>query len=990
MKKIHIFIYSFLSPLLILSQSSTDSRERFNFYDVREEFYENFTGDLNERGNGLTPYRRWENYMEPRVFPTGNFDPTPLFDLYSEALNQQSTSANNFYVYNAQSSEPNWSLVGPTSAGYGIGRVNCLAFHPNNANIMFVGTPDGGVWKSTNGGESWSTNTDFLSSLGVSDIVINANNPDIMFLATGDRDGKDIYSFGLLKSTDGGDSWQTTGLQYNNSQEILVTDIALDAENDNNLLVTTSEGIFRSTNQGTSFTNVRTGDFMNVVFHPTNSDIVYAATRTNGQFWRSANNGQSWTQITSSGILTGGRRGQIAVSPHSPNTVFFAKIKNDDRNFYTIARSTDAGLNWTTHMTSNVHNSTTPNLVGSNPGSYYGQGWYDFAMAVSPWSASQIYVGGVSMYRSNDNGITWLHLNNTVNTLVDIHNIYYSPSNELFICSDMGLFKTPHPDYYGQGFDWTFLTKRVPITQFYGLGLSQTEDKILAGSQDNGLFRKSSNFFSTILAGDVMEAFIDPDNSDNCYHTHQYGALKRTYDNYGYTETSIDDISPPGNLQGNWQTPFVMDPNNSATIYAGFKELYKSTNRGDSWTTITSGQSNNNNLDEIEPTTNSNILYFSYDDKLFKTTNGGNTWSNISGALPNSHITHIVAHSENPNEVWVTFSGFNSHSVYRSTNGGSTWTNVSGDLPNIPFNCLVIDELNNHVYVGSDFGVYKGDADAITNGTYNWSHYNNNSLPNVIVYEMEIKSSNHSLYAATHGRGLWKNPLKRYPQADFEVSDLLCHLEPILFDDQSLFVPTSWNWNFGDGNTSTEQSPYHTYNIAGVYFVTLIASNALGSDTITKVISVLPTISTYTNHTSSGSYTWNGTTYFCSGIFTNHSIAANGCPHVDTLNLVINSPDNNITNVTSCDSYYWDISGQEYTTSGVYNQLVYSPQGCYVNEQLNLNITLSTSNTSTVSANTSYFWSANSQTYFCSGIYEHYSTNAAGCEHLETLILNIN
>ena len=226
-------------------------------------------------------------------------------------------------------------------------------------------------------------------------------------------------------------------------------------------------------------------------------------------------------------------------------------------------------------------------------------------------------------------------------------------------------------------------------------------------------------------------------------------------------------------------------------------------------------------------------MYFSDGPNLYTTTDGGTSWNNISNGLPYKTIKYIAIHPTDPDKVWVTFSGYTAvEKVYKSTNGGSSWQNISGTLPNIPVNTIVLDETSNleTLYIGTDLGVFTTDSTVS-----DWSGFNNNSLPNVIVSELEIQYQSNKLMASTYGRGLWSIDLliTSPPSANFFASDsMFCNIPATVDFTNTSYYSNSYYWDFGDGNTSTSTSPTHTYSNYGTYTVSLIANGPLGLDSI--------------------------------------------------------------------------------------------------------------------------------------------------------------
>ena len=232
------------------------------FYDVQQDFNKVWRGKLKEMARekskgkqeekeegGLEVYKRWESYMAPRVYPSGNMSlPSSTYEKFMN-WKQNNTAAK---TSSAQSTG-NWTSLGPIGSplgpspysGTGAGRVNFIRFDPTNSNTMYVGAPDGGLWKSTNGGTSWTTNTDFLSIIGCSDVAIDPTNTQIMYLATGDLEGNK-NSIGVFKSTNGGASWATTGANWPSSNYWTISKILMNPSDPLNMLISTNVGVFRT------------------------------------------------------------------------------------------------------------------------------------------------------------------------------------------------------------------------------------------------------------------------------------------------------------------------------------------------------------------------------------------------------------------------------------------------------------------------------------------------------------------------------------------------------------------------------------------------------------------------------------------------------------------------------------------------------------------------------------------------------------------------
>jgi PKD repeat protein len=806
-----------------------------NFYDVQQAFNSYWEGKIIEKGKGYKAFRRWESYMAPRVYPSGNMTlPSQNYENFVQWENQQAAAGI------PKSVAGNWSFLGPIGkpTGGGAGRLNFVRFDPTNANTLYVGAPDGGLWKSTNGGTSWTTNTDQLAVIGVSDIAIDPTNTQIMYIATGDGFAGDSFSTGVLKSTDGGSTWVATGLAWTASQGRTISRLLINPSNPQILMAFSSIGIWRTTNGGTTWTQP-TGTFngvMDAEFKPGDPTTVYAAGTI---FKKSTDGGLNWTTITTG--LTGIGRLAIAVTPANAAYVYVLGSKNSDSGFLGIIRSTNSGTTFTTRMASTASN----NILGWDNGSDAGgQGWYDLAIAASPTNADEIMTGGINMWRSTNGGTSftlnshWTGSYSKPYVHADIHDIVYLPGSgtTVFSGNDGGIFKTTN-----SGAAWTDISSNLSIAQQYRIGLSASNATLLvAGHQDNGTNKLNGTAWSQIYGGDGMDCFIDRTNNNVIYGSYVYGDHYKST-NGGASFTPITTGIPAGTGNEEWLCAIHQDPVTAATIYAGGRTaLYRSTNSGTSWTALGTPTGSGNIMEFVIAPSNNQIIYTikSGTNAVSKSINGGTSFTAVSTGLPtNSTPTGITVSNTDPNIVFVTYSGYiSANKVFKSTNGGTSWTNISTGLPNIPVNTIVFQNgaANDAVYVGTDVGVY------YKNNTTAWIAFNT-GLPNVSVSDLEIYYPTSRLRCATYGRGTWDSDLysavAAVPVASFTASaTTICVGQTVNYTNTSSGVPTAYSWTFAGGSpaTSTATNPTVTYNTAGTYTVTLTATNASGSNTATQ------------------------------------------------------------------------------------------------------------------------------------------------------------
>ena len=715
-----------------------------SFYETQKEFNNYWRHKTPEKGPGWKQFKRWEYFMESHVDSDGVFrNQNAVNQVYNDYITHQA------YLKTGKGPAGNWSQIGPFNppTGSGSGRSNCIAFHPTNSNFILLGTASGGIWKSTNGGASWSTNTDGLENLGISDIVFSPSNPNIVYAATGDRDGGDTYSYGLLKSTDGGSHWQPTGLAFSASVKRKIYKVIIHPQNPDILYIASSFGLRKSADGGSNWIQIRAGSFFDVEFKPNDANTIYAA--TGAIVIKSSDAGQSWSTL-SIPFTSSRSRLIIGVTPADANYVYVLAVKSSDNSFEGIYRSVDAGVTFT-------QKATSPNIIGrdANGNDNVGQGWYDLALGVSPVNKNLILVGGVNIWRSINGGGSWVlsahwtGANGAPYVHADIHEIKFSPHNgtTVWACTDGGVSQSTN-----NGGSWSEKNTNLSIAQMYRLGNSaSSSSKVITGWQDNGT-NLYNNSWGKVLGGDGMECIIDYSNNNTMYGSLYYGNIRRTT-NGGNNWTGITKNI---NEQGAWVTPFIQDPNTPSTLYAGFQNVYKTTNKGNSWQKISNFNSSISlNAIAVSPS-NTNVIYTSNRYYLYKTTNGGTSWTNITGAsFGSGSISYIAVDPTNSNKLWVTKSGFyNGNKVFASADGGTTWTNISGSLPNVPANTIVYEKNSaDGLYVGMDVGIYYRDTIL-----GDWIPFMKN-LPNVIVKELEIYYPSNKIRAATFGRGLWESPL---------------------------------------------------------------------------------------------------------------------------------------------------------------------------------------------------------------------------------------
>ncbi len=766
-----------------------------NFYDVQKAFNKYYEKTKAEKGKeenssnksfesmseeesedqmevpGYMLYKRWEWFMAPRVSATGErFAPDAAWKAMEKYKEQ----------YDSRSIAGNWTMIGPSTVSglAGAGRLCAVRVHPTDPNILFVCSPGGGLWKSTTGGTSWSTNTDWVSQvIGCSDIAIDPVSPNVMYLATGDGDHADTYSIGLLKSTDAGSTWNPSGLSFTMSQSRRISKILIHPTMTKTLILATSAGIYRSTDAGTTFTMVQSGSFKDMEFKPGDPNTVYASGTA---FYKSTDNGVSWVKITSA-LPVNTSRIAIAVTA-ADATIVYLIIGLPSPNYGTegFYQSTDAGTSFT--------KVSTPN-IGT-------QQWYDLCVASSPTNKNEILLGGQTQFlKSTNGGATWASSGS--GTHVDYHDIIYTSGTTVYLTSDGGVWKSTN-----SGSAWTNLNKGLSIAQMYGFGQSVTNANLnIQGWQDNGTARYNGTW-SSIMGGDGMLCFISWKNDQNMWGSQYNGSLNKS------TNGGTNFSACKGNITGTgaWVTPWIEDPVTANTIYTGFNDVWKHTSGGGTtgWTKISSFSGGGTLVNLAVSPADNKIIWATNGSALYKTSDGGITWTTITNQ-PAGTITYIACSKTNAKKAWITYSGFtSSNKVFQTNDQGATWVNLSGSLPNIPINCITVDKNGTDaIYIGTDVGVFYKDASLSV-----WQSFSTN-LPNVVVTQLEIFYPGNKLRASTFGRGMWESDL-------YGVTTSIEKEEPAFITTLKTFPnPNDGHFNLEMTIANTNNYIIEIYNVIG-------------------------------------------------------------------------------------------------------------------------------------------------------------------------------
>jgi Uncharacterized protein related to plant photosystem II stability/assembly factor len=658
----------------------------------------------------------------------------------------------------ATADEPVWVSLGPTN---GAGKMGPFAFHPTIAGTLYAAAAGGGLWKTTDQGTSWKPIGDSLAMLAVLSLAVAPSDPNVLYVGTGTSGFPTSIGAGLLKSTDGGESWSLPILADANSAS--VNAISVHPLNSQDLLIGTKGGGFRSTDGGASWSRIIfnlgiVGDFARDPIHP---EVLYASTWSGqNHLLKSTDGGTTWAD-KSSGLLVSTQalvvgKMKIAISPSDPSVLYLStlivnRFPQPDLGVAHIFKSTDGGESW--KDLDSIVNNPAPSIRH-----YITQNPRNNTLVVSPTDSNLVIAGGLEFLKSTDGGATWGPLSSKgVNIHLDVVDLAYQGST-LYTGTDGGIWSsedngetvTPHND--------NLITR-----QYYQLAIdSVNRNRMIAGSQDNGSdfhLDTGGTLWDNPIGGDGADCAINPRNPSITYATAYPPFSYFRTANAGDPNPTWKKITPPFS-SGEQGANLVMDLNNPSTLYIGSYRVWQTTNDGTTWnplpTTITDGSAwgtNGSVADIAVAPSNSSVLMVAHSALgLLRSADGGNSWRKItaSGFLP----ANLIDVEIDPTNAKVTYLAYNEPAkpqVFISTDAGNTWTPRITGLP--PFRVLVlrIDPLDAHtIYCGTDVGVYRSTDQGVT-----WARLGI-GLPNVQVNDIRIFKDGSILRVATFGRGIWE------------------------------------------------------------------------------------------------------------------------------------------------------------------------------------------------------------------------------------------
>ncbi len=744
-----------------------------------------------------------------------------------------------------------WRAIGPVNMS---GRVADVEGIPGDPNTLYVGAASGGVWKTVDGGLTFEPIFDDQPIASIGDLALAPTNPAVIYVGSGEANARNSVSFGngVYKSTDGGQSWTHMGLDdTRHISRVVVSsldpDVVYIGAMGHFYGPNEERGVFRSTDGGESWEKVLYLDDRHGVsdldIDPTNPNILYAGlwhfdrkpwTHTTGSeeggVWKSVDGGTTWKKLEE-GLPTGvvGRLG-VKVAPSNPDVVYV--IAESDEG--TLFRSADKG---------ETFEKVSENVQIVSRGLYYTD------IRVDPVDENRVYAVSSRLFLSTDGGKGFERISRS--THVDYHSLWIDPSNpdRLWQGQDGGVAVS-----YDRGRTWEPI-RNLPIAQFYQAFHDNREPFYFVGGglQDNGTWYGPSRTrepagileddWRMMSFGDAYWVVPHPETIDLFLSESQAGGIVRTDMR---TRQQIDvspqprrfDGGPVGELEYrfNWNAPIVASPHDPMTIYFAGNVVFKTDDFGDTWEKIspdlttddpekqgeaggpawtenTTAEYHCTIISFAESPVQQGLLWVGTDDgKLQLSRDGGGTWVDLTGRVPGvpefSPVSHIEPSLTDPGSAFASFDrhmfdDLRPH-LFQTTDFGQSWSRVSTDgIPDTAWIWALRQDPRNTdlLWVGTELGLY-----ATYDGGASWYRHHLKNLPTVSVHDILIHPRENDLILGTHGRALWifddATPLQQWGQ---EVMDSSAHLFPVR---RALRFPTRFTrYGLGDKSHKAPNPP---------------------------------------------------------------------------------------------------------------------------------------------------------------------------------------
>jgi photosystem II stability/assembly factor-like uncharacterized protein len=780
---------------------------------------------------------------------------------------QQLNSASNTFA--SKTSTVTWEERGPTNVG---GRTRALMFDPNDSTgkKVWAGGVAGGLWYNDDislFSSSWILVDDFWANMATSVIAYDPTNTQIFYVGTGEGYGNidAVRGSGVWKTTDGGITWSQLASTSNSPDFRAIFDIDVNPVNGDVYASTNTSGLQRSQDGGLTWTKVLgsgvgTGDNRVYKVDITESGTVWAAVRSNGIYKSYSGNANSFTKLnsTSNGFSPSPQaRTELVVSKSDTNICYVLSLSGGTPRIF---RTNNGGSTWTSL---NLPSDADPGIPAND--FTRSQSWYDYIIAVNPADTNHVIVGGVDLFESRDGGNSWDQLSHWYSGFgyqyvhADQHNIIFrdDTSNVAVFAHDGGVSYTPN----AKGNPFPVIATRIKdynTTQFYGCDIHPDagSNYFIAGAQDNGTQQFSQAGVAPtveVTGGDGGFCYIDQDKPDwqltsftrNAHSFSADGGL--TFGRLNSSDNTGSFINP-GDYDDDLNILYTRSSGSS------IKRTFINGNLNPITDAIQPGINGTPTHVKVSPyTKGSSTLYVGTSSgRVYKVT-GANGLSPSSVNLTTSNLpsgsVSCVAVGANENNLIATYSNYGVSSVWYTSDGGSTWNSIEGNLPDMPVRWALFNPNDyKDVILATELGVWQ--CTDITAASPVWNA-ENTGLANVRIDMLQMRESDGTVAAATHARGLYTSDLFYNPNPVAKIAihrEIFCVDETFEVSNQSINA-TGYQWsvspntfNFVNGTNATSANPEIEFTADDNYTIQLIATSSTGSDTTTTatVVGNLP------------------------------------------------------------------------------------------------------------------------------------------------------
>ena len=722
-------------------------------------------------------WNRWAWWAARHLNELGEIEPKTA--QYFEEAKKMTAITNLSRLASPASTGGTWTAVGPFNTSWGnpygtrgIGRIDRLAFHPTNANIMLAGSPFGGMWRTNNAGNNWFSISSSIPNCGIAGIVISANDPsgNTIYILTGQKIAGNFLldygingnSVGVLVTYNGGFTWNKLGNSETRLKNLVSYKLIQLRNNPNILIAITSGGPYSTTDLGVTWNRIAgtRSDTYDIEQHPTNDAIVYYA--TSNTVGKSTDLGATFTEINSFTPALGfATRSQLAVTAANQNEVYYLQCGTSVNTIYKSSNSGD-----------NFSRINTANLIA-------GQSGYNHAFAINPSNNNFMAAGGITVSASSNNGSNFPNLTVAgvslpgpvpINYLhADVHDLAYNPLNNFLYAGTDGGVAVSNDN----GVNWTDISNGLQCTQYYHMeGFENAANLYIGGTQDNGT-NYTINGSSMVYAGSGDGFAVDFVNTNNDIF---FMVENNTVSRYTRSTNALSQVSNTIPISNRTFFPDVIcHPTNGNIVYIAYANtVWRTINQGTTWTQVSTISNNDGGTGSSRSSNGGFAVSAQAPDRIYGangntvriSNNQGSNWATISGnpGWPASvgTITDIATRSNNADEIWVTTTGNNgANRIIYSSNAGASWVNLTGSLPNVPVYSIFYTSAGD-AYIGTELGVFFMDF-----AMNDWVPFYN-GIPIIPVTDLFVNEAAGTVSAATMGRGIW-------------ISDLYSDCGPFMF-----------------------------------------------------------------------------------------------------------------------------------------------------------------------------------------------------------------